>query len=127
MSITRVERCDTVRTRCLQVEASDGIFLVGKTFIPTHNSDLRAMESQALGIPVVADRHYSASILDGETGKIVRGPTDAKVSLLEIVLDDALREKMSDRARAHAIEKFSMQTRVHQWETTLAEARRITV
>jgi len=39
-AVTSVRRCESVPVRCIQVAASDGMFLVGRTFIPTHNSSL---------------------------------------------------------------------------------------
>jgi len=39
-AITAVRPCDTVPVRCIQVGSPDGVFLVGRSFIPTHNSSL---------------------------------------------------------------------------------------
>jgi deoxycytidine triphosphate deaminase len=38
--IVGVRRCETVPVRCIEVAASDGMFLVTRSFIPTHNSSL---------------------------------------------------------------------------------------
>jgi glycosyltransferase involved in cell wall biosynthesis len=88
-------------------------------------SDLRAMESLALGIPVVADRHYSDSVVDGETGLVVRDHMQAKSALRELVCDDGLREQMSINARAYAHANFDMASRVSSWREALAEASEI--
>jgi hypothetical protein len=48
MSVTDVRRVPTVPTRCIQVAAEDGIFLVGHHFTPTHNSILEALELAGL-------------------------------------------------------------------------------
>jgi glycosyltransferase involved in cell wall biosynthesis len=85
-------------------------------------SDLRVMESQALGIPVVADRHYRDSVLDGRTGIVADSSFSALKGLQTLVLNDELREKMSSQAREHAHREFDMQIRVRAWETAIAEA-----
>jgi glycosyltransferase involved in cell wall biosynthesis len=88
-------------------------------------SDLRAMESQALGIPVVADRHYAGSVVDGETGILVKDHLQARRALRELASDDGLRERMSVSARAHATESFDMASRVSSWDLALSEAASI--
>lgn len=50
MSITSIVRVPTVPTRCIQVAAEDGVYLVGHNFTPTHNSVLEALELWALFI-----------------------------------------------------------------------------
>lgn len=44
MSITGIKPVPSVPTRCIQVAAPDGVYLVGKTFTPTHNSMLEVRE-----------------------------------------------------------------------------------
>jgi glycosyltransferase involved in cell wall biosynthesis len=88
-------------------------------------SDLRAMESQALGIPVVADRHYAGSVVDGETGILVKDHLQARRALRELASDDGLRERMSVSARAHATKSFDMASRVSSWDLALSEAASI--
>ena len=39
-AITDVRRVSTRPVRCIQIDAPDGLFLAGPTFIPTHNSSL---------------------------------------------------------------------------------------
>jgi hypothetical protein len=39
-AITSIEQVDSVPVRCIQVGAPSGMFLAGRTFIPTHNSSL---------------------------------------------------------------------------------------
>jgi hypothetical protein len=39
-TITAVRGCNSVPVRCIQVAALDGIFLITRSFIPTHNSSL---------------------------------------------------------------------------------------
>jgi len=38
--IKSIQRCPTVPTSCIQVEAEDGIYLVGRNLVPTHNSSI---------------------------------------------------------------------------------------
>jgi LAGLIDADG-like domain len=44
MSITGIRPVPSVPTRCIQVDAPDGVYLVGKAFTPTHNSCLEVRE-----------------------------------------------------------------------------------
>jgi hypothetical protein len=37
-SIVKIEKCEPVPMKCIQVENEDGMYLIGRTFIPTHNS-----------------------------------------------------------------------------------------
>jgi hypothetical protein len=48
MSIVDIHRVPTVPTRCIQVDAEDGVYLVGHNFTPTHNSILEARELAGL-------------------------------------------------------------------------------
>lgn len=85
-------------------------------------STLRAMESAALGIPVVADKHYASAIIDGETGIIVQRDAQVIRALSELISDDDRRTEMSKKAREHALATFSMEHRVGQWTEALSEA-----
>lgn len=38
--IDKVEVCDPVPGKCIRVDSPDGVYLVGKSLIPTHNSEL---------------------------------------------------------------------------------------
>ena len=39
-AITAVRECESVPVRCIEVGSPDGVFLVSRSFIPTHNSSL---------------------------------------------------------------------------------------
>ncbi len=39
-AITSVRECESMPVRCIEVGAPDGVFLVSRSFIPTHNSSL---------------------------------------------------------------------------------------
>lgn len=50
--ITKCEMVPSVPVQCIQVAANDGMFLVGRTFIPTHNSSALLMAAlQFVDIP----------------------------------------------------------------------------
>ncbi len=38
--IDSIEQCESVPTNCIQVDSSDGMYLIGRAFIPTHNSTI---------------------------------------------------------------------------------------
>lgn len=38
--IRSVERCETIPVSCIQVDAKDGLYLIGKNYVTTHNSTL---------------------------------------------------------------------------------------
>lgn len=84
-------------------------------------SDLRVMEAQALGIPVIANRHYERSVIDGETGFIVDTLNDIIQKTQVLVEDKELREEMSLKAKALAIDHFDMRLRAGQWAKVHAE------
>jgi len=43
ISIKNIKKIEPVPGRCIQVENKDGIYLVGKRLVPTHNSDIVSM------------------------------------------------------------------------------------
>jgi hypothetical protein len=48
MSVVAIRSVPSVPTRCIQVAAEDGVYLVGRQFTPTHNSVLEARELAGL-------------------------------------------------------------------------------
>ena len=71
-AITAVRPVSSYPVRCIQVAAPDGMFLVGRTYIPTHNSSLGR-----LGLLT----HSTAGFIDpGFTGHITSGRTGARGS-----------------------------------------------
>lgn len=85
-------------------------------------SDLRAMEAAALGIPVIADRHYEASVTHAATGYLVDKPSDALYYLEQLIENPALRLTMGAEAREYAGEHFSMETRRESWRSAIIDA-----
>lgn len=61
-TIALVEPVESAPVKCIQVENKDGMYLVGRSFIPTHNSELAAgFELQGL----CADGEYGAECYGG--------------------------------------------------------------
>lgn len=87
----------------------------GKSEWHKSKSQLRAMESMALGIPVVADPFYSESIEPYGAGFVAETPGEAEDFIRELVLDEELREKTSLAAHHAAHSNFGMQHKVGQW------------
>jgi len=44
VGIRAVRRCEPEVGRCIQIDAADGLYLVGKTLIPTHNSEIASTQ-----------------------------------------------------------------------------------
>lgn len=85
-------------------------------------SDLRAMEAAALGLPIVADKHYKDSVVDGETGFVVSNTIGVRNRLERLICDREMRLKMGAVARQHATAKFDMRVRQVAWREALSEA-----
>lgn len=94
----------------------------GKSSWYRGKSDLRAMEAAALGIPVVADRHYEGSVVHGTTGLIVDNPGQAREHIETLVRNPDVRQMMGDAARQYAQENFDMKVRREQWHTAIIDA-----
>lgn len=47
VGIRSVTPCEPQRGRCIQVDSPDGLYLVGKTLVPTHNSELASIRLPA--------------------------------------------------------------------------------
>lgn len=85
-------------------------------------SDLRAMEAAALGLPVVADRHYERSVVQGRTGFVVDHPGEVYGWLKLLVEEMGARRRMGERAREYAEEHFDMKDRREQWREAILDA-----
>ena len=82
-AVKSIERIDSVPTRCIAVSSPTSTYLVGKGFVPTHNTVMRNLLSR-WGIMSVDLQHAinyeaadlaDAAIVDEETGEIL--PSDA--------------------------------------------------
>jgi glycosyltransferase involved in cell wall biosynthesis len=85
-------------------------------------SDLRAMEAAALGLPVVAARHYERSVDHTTTGYVVDSPGEAYVAMKELVENRPARILMGDAARKWAEDHFDMRVRRESWRKAIVEA-----
>jgi phage terminase large subunit-like protein len=64
--IVDCKQVPSVAVRCIQVDAPDGMFVVGRTFVPTHNSALSA----PVGLYMLcADGEYGAEVYCGATSE----------------------------------------------------------
>jgi glycosyltransferase involved in cell wall biosynthesis len=98
----------------LAPSADDGLFR-GK-------SDLRWLESGAMGIPLIADPRVYADIEPDVTGVHARNPAEAKAALLRLIDDPVLRARIGAAARDHVRTHRSAQAVAPQWERALREA-----
>lgn len=95
--------------------------------VPSYNESfgLVALEAQAAGTPVVAARvgGLPLTVTEGESGLLVDGhdPADWSAALETLIVDDDLRNSMSDGSPAHAA-KFSWDVTV---EKMVVEYQRI--
>ncbi len=95
--------------------AGKGNFFRGK-------SDLRWLESSALGIPVIADPDVYPDIEHGVTGFHAATPAEAG-ELLELLVSDAeLRTKVGAAAKAYVAEHRSIEAMAPSWATAIIEA-----
>jgi glycosyltransferase involved in cell wall biosynthesis len=81
-----------------------GIAPLADTTFNHSKSGIKALEYQALGIPVVASDSpaYRGVVLDGVTGYLVRHEYQWSRYLRELVRDEQMREEMGRKAREHA-------------------------
>lgn len=84
-------------------------------------SDLRVMEAAALGIPVVASKHYAGSVIEGETGFVVSSVSQLAGRLERLITDRKLRDRMSVQSREYSA-NFDMTKRHLAWREALTEA-----
>lgn len=77
------------------------------------------LEAMATGLPVVANRvgGNPELVVDGTTGLLCRpgAPEDMATALARLVSDHALRNAMSERARARAVTDFSIEAMVERY------------
>jgi glycosyltransferase involved in cell wall biosynthesis len=93
----------------------------GKSSFFRGKSDLRWLESSALGIPVIADPMVYPDIEHGVTGFHARDTAELRRVLLELIDDGELREHVGAAARAHIREHRDMRVMAGQWADVLRE------
>lgn len=95
--------------------AGKGNFFRGK-------SDLRWLESSALGVPLIADPDVYPEIEHGVTGFHATTPDEVREHLGALVADPALRARVGEAARSYVREHRSVQAMAPQWAGAIAEA-----
>jgi glycosyltransferase involved in cell wall biosynthesis len=93
--------------------AGRGHFFAGK-------SDLRFLETGALGIPLVADP-FVYTVLDHDTGMEAETAEEAHAALRELVLDEDLRRKIGVNARQYVRKCRDIKIMIEQWEQVFVE------
>jgi glycosyltransferase involved in cell wall biosynthesis len=83
-------------------------------------SDLRWLESSALGIPLIASPHVYPDIEHGVTGFHAETAAEAGELMRTLVADEALRQRVGDQAREHVIATRNMQLAAQQWADVFA-------
>ena len=94
--------------------AGDSSFYRGK-------SDLRWLESSAIGLPLIADPVVYPEIEHGVTGFHASTPEEMGEILRELVDDEDLRRRVGAAAKAHVTEHRSAQVAAEQWADVLRE------
>jgi glycosyltransferase involved in cell wall biosynthesis len=84
-------------------------------------SDLRWLESSALGTPVVGDPTTYAEIEDGVTGFHASSVQEVTETLIRLVDDPALRRRVGDAARDHVRSKRSARVTAQDWAHVLRD------
>jgi glycosyltransferase involved in cell wall biosynthesis len=84
-------------------------------------SDLRWLESSALGIPLVAHPETYSGIEDGVTGVHARTPKEVEAALLDLVDDREKRERIGAQAYAHVAEHRRIERAAERWREVLLE------
>ncbi len=70
--IDKIKRINPISGRCIEVDSKDGIYLVGKNLIPTHNSEVASLALIAIAIRrkekilIIAPSAKQASIIMGK-------------------------------------------------------------
>lgn len=87
----------------------------GKSDFYLGKSDLRWLESAALGIPVIADPGVYPHIEHGVTGFHAERPEEVQGLLLGLVDDDKLRTEVGENAREYVSKHRDMSLAATQW------------
>jgi glycosyltransferase involved in cell wall biosynthesis len=93
----------------------------GTTNFYRAKSDLRWLESSALGIPLIADPTVYPDIEHGVTGFHAETAAEAGELMRTLVADEALRRRVGDQAREFVIANRSMHVAAQQWRDVFAQ------
>ena len=88
----------------------------GKTDFFAAKSDLRWLETGALGIPLVADPFVYKDIEHGKTGMLASTPQEAEEAIRNIVEDLNLYRKISRNVQKKIQDERSIEVMIEQWE-----------
>ncbi|HET6551780.1 MAG TPA: glycosyltransferase [Solirubrobacter sp.] len=84
-------------------------------------SDLRWLEASALSLPLVAHPDVYTDIEDGVTGVHARTPAEVEAALLDLVDDQAKRERIGAQAYAYVAEHRRIDVAAQRWASVLRE------
>lgn len=84
-------------------------------------SDLRWLESSALGIPTIASPIVYHEIEDEKTGLLAETDKDAGDLLMELIEDESLRRDLGQQAKEYVTEHRSIEKMASQWESALEQ------
>jgi|tagenome__1003787_1003787.scaffolds.fasta_scaffold20973958_5 glycosyltransferase involved in cell wall biosynthesis len=84
-------------------------------------SDLRWLETGALGIPLVAHPDVYPEIEDGVTGLHARTPQEAEAALLQLVDDAELRERIGRQAHELIAAERRIEVAAERWADVLRQ------
>ena len=93
----------------------------GKGNFYAAKSDLRFLETGALGIPLVADPFVYSSVKDGETGLLATSVSQAEAALRRLVIDSELRQEISRTVREYVLKERSIEAGIDQWERVFVD------
>jgi glycosyltransferase involved in cell wall biosynthesis len=93
-----------------------GIAPAGRNTFFMAKSDLRWLETGALGIPLVADPFVYKDIRDHDTGYLAETPEEAQARLEALIEDETLRSLIGQGARDHVLRYRSIEQGIEQWE-----------
>ena len=84
-------------------------------------SDLRFLETGALGIPIVADPFVYDSVDHLNTGMLADNPSMAEICLRRLVNDPDKRQQISEAARDYVLNERTIENGIDQWESVFVD------
>ena len=84
-------------------------------------SDLRFLETGALGIPLVADPFVYNDIIDTQTGLLADDESSAYIALSQLVQNEGQRQRIGQAARDYVLSRRSLEGNIEQWEQTFVK------
>lgn len=84
-------------------------------------SDLRFLETGALGIPLVADPFVYKDVIDTKTGILADDANSAEAALRGLIESADWRQKIGSDARDYVLNNRSIETGIEQWEKIFVE------